>query len=62
VLSVIHSNVSLLAVFVMKPKYVVTEVLMLYLVLDLSLKHSVKHVLTVIFLDEVDKVGRSSFY
>jgi len=46
----------------MKPKYVVTEVLMLYLVLDLSLKRSVKHVLTVIFLDEVDKVGRSSFY
>ena len=32
------------------------------LVLDLSLKRSVKHVLTVIFLAEVDKVGRSSFY
>ena len=61
-LSVVHSNVSLLVVSVMKPKYVVTEVLMLYLVLDLSLKRSVKHVLTVIFLDEVDKVGRSSFY
>jgi len=46
----------------MMPKYVVTEVLVLYLVLDLSLKHSVKHVLTVIFLDEVDKLGQNSFY
>ena len=61
-LSVVHSNTSLLVVSVMKPKYVVTEVLMLYLVLDLSLKRSVKHVLTIIFLAEIDKVGQSSFY
>ena len=61
-LSVVYSNVSLLVVSVMMPKYVVTEVLVLYLVLDLSLKHSVKHVLTVIFLDEVDKLGQNSFY
>jgi len=38
----LHLLVSLLVVSLMKPKYVVPEVLMLYLVLDLSLKRSVK--------------------
>ena len=57
----LHLLVSLLVVSLMKPKYVVPEVLMLYLVLDLSLKRSVKpH--SVILLDKVDKIRHSNFH
>ena len=46
-----HSNVYLLVVSVKKSKYVVTDVLMLHLALDLLFKHSIKpHVLTLSFL------------
>jgi len=44
----------------MKPKYVVTETLTLYLVPDLSLKRSVKP--HAILLDEADKIGPSSLH
>jgi len=50
-------SVSLLAVIVTKPKYV----LVLYPVTDLPFKRSVKpHVLTL--LDEVDKIGQSNLH
>jgi len=44
----------------MKPKYVVTETLTLYLVPDLSLKRSVKP--HAILLDKVDKIGPSNLH
>ena len=45
-----HSNIYLLVVSVTKPKYVVTDTLMLHLAPDLLFKRSVKpHVLTLSF-------------
>ena len=44
----------------MKPKYVVTETLTLYLVPDLSLERSVNS--HAILFDEVDKIGPSDLH
>ena len=60
VLSVVHSNISLLVVSLMKPKYMVTEVSGPGLVVQALRKTSKPHVLTLLFfltkLTESDKV------
>ena len=56
------SNVSLLAVSVTKPKYVVIDVLRLPQVLIVQAPHKASCAGPVAVLDEVDKIGQSNFY